>query len=228
MNRQDRAEILAAGNLLPGEDLGQIRGRISARFWPPEFLLPCENLAGIPAGSKNPGGQTLAGIPERLPPSSRRDPAKIPVLVRERAFWLAQHGQFVWMIGLIILILQRNKNCFLFQTVDVYLLILNQFESDADVMPKDIVPIDVLTMFQSTTELNHENLVDFVSELFPSLGSSIFHSYLNFCASKKEESLQHRLIKSLRLVHWTKLFWIGVLWQKRKASKAMQVIFWLS
>ena len=33
--------------LLPGENLGEIRGRIPARFWPPGFLLPGENLGEI-------------------------------------------------------------------------------------------------------------------------------------------------------------------------------------
>ena len=99
-SRQDRAEIFATVNLLLGENLGEIRGSIPARFWPPGLLLPGENLGEIrgriparfwppgisfpgeiPAGKKNPGGQNLAGIPTRFPPRSRRDPAKIPVLI---------------------------------------------------------------------------------------------------------------------------------------------------
>ena len=35
------------GFLLLGENLGEIRGRILARFWPPGFLLPGENLGEI-------------------------------------------------------------------------------------------------------------------------------------------------------------------------------------
>lgn len=31
-----------------------------------------------------------------------------------------------------------------------------------------------------------------------------------------------------QLGRWTKLFWIDVLWQKIKTSKAMQIILWLS
>ena len=88
------------GFLLLGENLGEIRGRIPARFWPPGFLLPGENLGEIrgrvparfwppgisrpgeiPAGNNNPGGQNLAEIPTGFPPRSRRDPAKIPVLI---------------------------------------------------------------------------------------------------------------------------------------------------
>ena len=42
------------GLLLPGENLGEIRGRIAPRFWPPEFLLPIENL-----------GEMRGGIPPR-------------------------------------------------------------------------------------------------------------------------------------------------------------------
>ena len=128
-SRQDRAEIFAtvnllfgenlgeirssiparfwpAGLLLPSENLGKIRGRIVPRFWPPRFLLLGENLGEIrgriparfwwdfvsrrescrdpgeiPAGKKNTGSQNLAGIPTGFPPRSRRDPAKIPVLI---------------------------------------------------------------------------------------------------------------------------------------------------
>ena len=87
------------GFLLLGENLGEIRGRIPARFWPPGFLLSGENLgeirSTIPARFWPPGislpGENLAGIPARFPPGrkipagfparSRRDPAKIPVLI---------------------------------------------------------------------------------------------------------------------------------------------------
>ena len=94
------ARFWPPGSLLPGENLGKIRGRIPARFWPPGFLLPGENLGEIrgriperfwppgisfpgeiPAGKKNHGGQNLAEIPTGFPPRSRRDPAKIPVLI---------------------------------------------------------------------------------------------------------------------------------------------------
>ena len=115
-------KILAAGNL------GKIRGRIPARFWPPGLLLPSENLgevrgrnrtkilaAGIFASrreswrvsqqdpgeilatgnfvKKNPGGQNLAGIPAGFPPRSRRDPAKIPVLILQG--YMANLSDFV-------------------------------------------------------------------------------------------------------------------------------------
>ena len=46
-SRQDLTEIFATVNLLPGENLGEIRGRIPTRFWPPGFLLPGENLGEI-------------------------------------------------------------------------------------------------------------------------------------------------------------------------------------
>ena len=46
-SRQDRAEIFATVNLLLGENLGEIRGRIPARFWPPGLLLPGENLGEL-------------------------------------------------------------------------------------------------------------------------------------------------------------------------------------
>ena len=46
-SRQDRTEIFATVNLLLGENLGEIRGRIPARFWPPGLLLPGENLGEI-------------------------------------------------------------------------------------------------------------------------------------------------------------------------------------
>jgi len=78
--------------LLPGENHGEIPDRIVARFWPPGISLPSENLAGIPLGfpprEKNPGGQNLAAIPAGFPSRSRRDPAKIPVLILQ-----GQRGQ---------------------------------------------------------------------------------------------------------------------------------------
>ena len=46
-SRQDRAETLATVNLLLRENLGEIRGSIAARFWPPGLLLPGENLGEI-------------------------------------------------------------------------------------------------------------------------------------------------------------------------------------
>ena len=53
-SRQDRTEIFATVNLLLGENLGEIRGRIPARFWPPRLLLPgenhCENRGRIVPG----------------------------------------------------------------------------------------------------------------------------------------------------------------------------------
>ena len=44
---QDRTEIFATVYLLLGKNLGQIRGRISARFWPSGLLPPGENLGEI-------------------------------------------------------------------------------------------------------------------------------------------------------------------------------------
>ena len=47
-SRQDRAEIFATVNLLLSGNLGEIRGSIfPARFWPPGLLLPGENLGEI-------------------------------------------------------------------------------------------------------------------------------------------------------------------------------------
>ena len=46
-SRQDLTEIFATVNLLLGENLGEIRGRIPARFWPPGLLLPGENHGEI-------------------------------------------------------------------------------------------------------------------------------------------------------------------------------------
>ena len=65
------ARFWPPGFLLLGENLGEIRGRIPARFWPPGFLLPGENLGEI-------RGRIA---PKFWPPRSRRDPAKIPVLI---------------------------------------------------------------------------------------------------------------------------------------------------
>ena len=59
--------------LLLGENLGEICGRILARFWPPGISLPSENLVGIrarfPPGRKLPAAKIL--------PGSQRDPAKV-------------------------------------------------------------------------------------------------------------------------------------------------------
>ena len=44
---QDRTEIFATVTLLLGENLGEIRGRIPARFWPSGLLLPGENHGEI-------------------------------------------------------------------------------------------------------------------------------------------------------------------------------------
>ena len=52
-SRQDRAEVFATVNLLLGENLGEIRGNIPARFWPPGLLLPGENL-GVVRGRNPP------------------------------------------------------------------------------------------------------------------------------------------------------------------------------
>ena len=41
------ARFWPPGLLLPGENLGEIRGRIAPRFWPPGFLLLGENLGEI-------------------------------------------------------------------------------------------------------------------------------------------------------------------------------------
>ena len=102
-SRQDRTEIFATVNLLLGENLGEIRGRIPARFWPPGLLLPGENLGKIrgriaprfwPPGFLLPGenrGEIRGRIPARFwPPGislprekksrrhSRRDRGGIP------------------------------------------------------------------------------------------------------------------------------------------------------
>ena len=84
-SRQDRAEIFASVNLLLGENLGEIRGSIPERFWPPGLLLPGGNLGEIrgriPARFWPPGisfhGENLAGIPARFPPGRKIPAAKI-------------------------------------------------------------------------------------------------------------------------------------------------------
>ena len=80
--------------LLPGKNLGEIRGRIPARVWLPGISFPGENLAR----KNNPGGQNLAGIPTGFLPRSRRDPAKIPVLIL----------LFYYLLFLLFLILQLS------------------------------------------------------------------------------------------------------------------------
>ena len=55
--------------LLPGENLGEIRGRIPARFWPPGITFPGENLVGIPA--RFPPGRKIPAV--KISPGSRRD-----------------------------------------------------------------------------------------------------------------------------------------------------------
>ena len=69
-SRQDRVKIFATLNLLLGENLGEIRSRIPARFWPPGFLLLGENLDEIRGRIQN-----LAGIPTNIAPGSRQDPS---------------------------------------------------------------------------------------------------------------------------------------------------------
>ena len=81
-SRQDRAEIFATVNLLLGENLGEIRGSIPARFWPPGLLLPGENLGEV--RGRNCAEILAAGIFASHRESwrdARRDPAKIPVLI---------------------------------------------------------------------------------------------------------------------------------------------------
>ena len=92
-SRQDRAEIFATVNLLLGENLGEIRGSIPARFWPPGLLLPGENLGKIrgriaprfwPPGFFLLGenlGKICGRIPARFWPPGFLLPAKIPVLI---------------------------------------------------------------------------------------------------------------------------------------------------
>ena len=92
-SRQDRTKIFATVNLLLGENLGEIRGSIPARFWPPGLLLPGENLGknqGRIALRFWPPGFFLLGenlgkicgrIPARFWPPGFLLPAKIPVLI---------------------------------------------------------------------------------------------------------------------------------------------------
>ena len=72
-------------NLLLGENLGEIRGRILARFWPPRLLLPGENHGENrgkivprfwPLGISLPS-ENLAGISARFPPRRKVPAAKI-------------------------------------------------------------------------------------------------------------------------------------------------------
>ena len=80
--RQDGAESFATVNLLLGENLREIRGRIPARFWPPGLLLPGENLGKlrgrIAARFWPPGflllGENLGRIPAEIAVGSRQDP----------------------------------------------------------------------------------------------------------------------------------------------------------
>ena len=52
---------------LPGENLGELRGRIARKFWQPVFLLPGKNL-----------GEIQRTIPARFPPGRKIPAAKIP------------------------------------------------------------------------------------------------------------------------------------------------------
>ena len=86
---------------LPAKNPGKTPAGIPPRFWPPGIPPPAKNPgkipAGIPdfgrresrlppripvripAGTGNPGGQNLGGIPAGILPGSWQDPAKIPV-----------------------------------------------------------------------------------------------------------------------------------------------------
>ena len=77
-SRKHPGEILAAEKLLPGENLDEIRGRIAARFWPPGFSLPGENLAGILPGFPPREKIPAAKISPRPRRDSRRDRGGIP------------------------------------------------------------------------------------------------------------------------------------------------------
>ena len=46
-SRQNRTANFATVNLLPGDNLGEIRSSIPARFWPPGLLLLGDNLGKI-------------------------------------------------------------------------------------------------------------------------------------------------------------------------------------
>ena len=63
------ARFWPPGLLLPGENLGKIRGRIAPRFWPPGISFPGENLAEIPA--RFPPGRKIPAA--KISPGSRRD-----------------------------------------------------------------------------------------------------------------------------------------------------------
>ena len=76
-SRQDRAKIFATVNLLLGENLGEIRGRIPARFWPLGISFPGENLAGIPVRFQPGRKITVANISPRSRRVSRRDRGEI-------------------------------------------------------------------------------------------------------------------------------------------------------
>jgi len=77
-SRKHPGKILAAEKLLPGENLDEIRSRIPARFWPPGFSLPGENLAGIPLGFPPREKILAAKILPRSRRDSRRDRGGIP------------------------------------------------------------------------------------------------------------------------------------------------------
>ena len=67
------ARFWLPGFLLPGKNLGEIRGRILARFWPPGFLLPGEKLGKIEERSQRDFGRPEFNFPGRILPGSRRD-----------------------------------------------------------------------------------------------------------------------------------------------------------
>ena len=79
-SRRDPAEILAAGNPVSRQE-----SRQDSRRGPAEILaagnpaFPPRIPVRIPAGTGNPGGQNLGGIPAGILAGSWQDPAKIPV-----------------------------------------------------------------------------------------------------------------------------------------------------
>ena len=79
-SRRDPAEILAAGNPVSRQE-----SRQDSRRDPAEILaagnpaFPPRIPVRIPAGTGNPGGQNLGGIPAGILAGSWQDPAKIPV-----------------------------------------------------------------------------------------------------------------------------------------------------
>ena len=79
-SRRDPAEILAAGNPASRQESWQ-----DSRRDPAEILaagnpaFPPRIPVRIPAGTGNPGGQNLGGIPAGIMAGSWQDPAKIPV-----------------------------------------------------------------------------------------------------------------------------------------------------